>query len=186
MLYSCECVAAFAFVAHVAWNSTRLLAENLVLRHNMFAGTIRDAFGAWNNLDFFDVAHNDFIGLIPTSLFNVPSLRIAYLHFNNFQGTLPTNYGNPPVLRDLYINNNQLRGNVPGISEDQLRNLTEFLVHENNFTGQMPASICSLRTNAALEDLFADCNPPSDPEIICSCCNQCFPVPFPFNPFEDP
>ena len=161
-------------------------AENLVLRHNMFSGTIRDAFGAWTELAFFDVAHNNFNGLIPESLFDVPKLRIAYLHFNSFQGALPDNYGNPQSLRDLYINNNQLRGSIPGIEPTQLLELTEFLLHENAFTGQMPASVCSLRTNAKLEDLFADCNPPSSPEIICSCCNQCFPVPFPFNPFGNP
>ena len=159
--------------------------ENLVLRHNQFSGVIRDAFGAWSSLTFFDVAHNNLNGLIPRSLFDVPTLFIAYLHFNSLVGTLPDNFGSPAALRDLYINNNQLRGSIPGIQPNQLQELTEFLVHENDFTGQMPASVCSLRTTAKLEDLFADCNPPSDPEIICSCCNQCFPVPFPFDPFDN-
>ena len=54
----------------------------------MLSGPIRDAFGAWTELDFFDVAHNNFTGLIPESLFDVPTLRIVYLHFNNFQGLL--------------------------------------------------------------------------------------------------
>ena len=158
----------------------RTLSENVVLRHNQFSGSIRDAFGAWTNLDFFDVAHNNFTGLIPPSLFDVSTLRIAYLHYNNFQGSLPSNYGNPPLLRDLYVNRNKLSGPVPGISPNQLQNLTEFLLHDNDFTGQMPASVCSLRTNAKLEDLFADCNPPRSPQISCSCCNQCFPLPFQF------
>ena len=154
-------------------------AENFVLRHNNFEGSLRDAFGSWDNLDFFDVAYNNLGGLIPSSLFDVPTLRIVYLHYNNFQGALPDNYGSPPLLRDLYLNGNQLRGNIPGIQANQLLELTEFLVHENMFTGVMPASVCSLRTNGILEDLFSDCNPPDDPEIICprpSCCNQCFPL----------
>lgn len=155
------------------------VTENVVLRHNMFTGNLRpNAFGFWENLEFFDVAHNNFNGLLPPSLFDVPKLRIAYFHFNNFQGQLPSNYGNPPLLRDLYLNNNRLRGNIPGIGPGQLMNLTEFLVHDNLFTGVMPASVCALRASFALEDLYADCNP-SAPEIDCprpSCCNLCYPL----------
>jgi len=151
----------------------------VVFRHNQFSGAIRDSFGLWEDLDFFDIAYNNFGGLIPRSLFDIPTLRIAYLHFNNFQGSLPDNYGNPPILRDLYLNQNQLRGNIPAIQENQLQQLSEFLLHDNLFTGVMPASVCSLRTSGDLEDLFADCNPPDAPEVLCprpSCCNQCFPL----------
>ena len=158
--------------------SSFVILENVVLRFNQFSGSLRDAFALWTNLDFFDVAHNNYGGFIPASLFDVPTIRILYLDNNNLQGSLPANYGNPPLLRDLYVNGNQLRGNIPGIQEGQLLQLNEFLVQDNMFTGQMPASVCALFTlpDAQLEDLFADCNPPSNPEIICACCNQCFPI----------
>jgi hypothetical protein len=96
---------------------------------------------------------------------------------NGFQGTLPGNYANPPALRDLWVHNNQLNGPIPGIGAGQLLLLSEFLLQGNEFAGVMPASVCSLRTNGVLDDLFADCNPPNAPEVICSreCCNMCFP-----------
>lgn len=150
-----------------------------MLRFNQFNGPLRNAFQSWDELEFFDVAHNNFGGFIPASLFDVPTIRFVYLHYNNLQGALPSNYGNPERLRDLYLHGNQLRGSVPGIQTNQLQELTEFLLHENMFSGVMPASVCSLRNSAILEDLYADCNPPSAPEIVCprpSCCNQCFPT----------
>jgi hypothetical protein len=123
------------------------------------------------------LAVNNFDGLLPPSLFDVPTLRIVYLFDNSFQGTLPTNYANPPALRDLWLHNNELNGPIPVIGAGQLLQLSEFLLQGNELTGPMPASVCSLRTNGVLDDLFADCNPPEGPEVICSrtCCNMCFP-----------
>jgi hypothetical protein len=150
-----------------------------VLRFNSFSGTLRDSFSLWQNLTFFDVAYNEIGGFLPPSLFDLPQIRFLYFHFNQFVGGIPENYGNPSSLRDLYLNNNQLDGEVPGIGENQLLELNEFLLQENLFVGQMPASVCALRANGDLEDLYADCNPPSSPEIVCpfpTCCNLCFPL----------
>lgn len=182
--YVCDIHCLFAALCSVKSISpierSSFFTENVVLRFNQFSGSLRDAFQFWEDLEFFDVAHNSFSGFVPPSLFDVGTLRFVYMHYNNLQGRLPANYGNPPRLRDLYLHGNQLFGSVPGIQSDQLRELTEFLLHENLFTGVMPASVCSLRNTAILEDLYADCNPPNEPEIICprpSCCNQCFPTP---------
>ena len=152
---------------------------NVVLRFNQFSGSLRDGFSSWQNLTFFDVAYNQIGGFLPPTLFDVPTIRFAYFHFNSFVGGIPDNYGNPPRLRDLYLNNNQLDGEVPGITGGQLLELNEFLLQENLLVGQMPASVCALRTNGDLDDLYADCNPPENPEIVCprpACCNLCFPL----------
>ena len=47
--------------------------------------------------------------------------------------------------------------------------LHELLLHNNDFTGSMPSSICALE----LDGLFADCGG-ATPEISCSCCTVCF------------
>ena len=127
-------------------------------------------------LDFIDLGHNQFTGELPETLFDIPTLRLVYLNDNQFDGFIPENYGNPPDLRDLYLYSNLLFGPVPGIEVGQLGNLTEFLLQDNDLTGEIPASVCSLRTPVGqLEDLWADCDEVEgqDPQIECSCCTQC-------------
>jgi hypothetical protein len=149
--------------------------ESLLLSGNKFTGQIRDAFDMWNLLDFADFAENQFTGNIPASLFNIPTIRIVYLANNNLEGPIPMNYGNAAHLKDLYLNGNRLSGQIPPISMGQFQNLTELLLHENELTGIMPASICAIRpTGGILDDLWTDCLG-VDPEVECDCCSQCFP-----------
>ena len=134
----------------------------------------------FQQLDFIDLGQNDFTGVIPASLFNIPTIRLVYLSNNRFDETIPSTLGNANSLRDLYLGGNQLEGQIPGIAPGQLANLNEFLVHENNLTGEMPASICALVSPAGnLEDLWADCAVVDGRvEVQCSCCTQCEDFPF--------
>jgi hypothetical protein len=149
-----------------------------LLSNNGFTGPIRDFFGSFQKLDFADFANNQFSGFLPSTLFDIPTIRIIYFSNNQFVGEIPPNYGRSPFLRDLYLYGNQLTGNVPPLTSGQLPNLTEFLIQDNDLSGEMPASVCALRTIGMLEDLWADCYPPDDPEIVCQlgCCTQCFPA----------
>lgn len=149
--------------------------ENLLLSNNAFTGRVEDLFDNFQALEFADFANNQFTGFLPSSLFEVPSIRFIYFSNNRFRGSLPSNYGSPPLLRDLYVDGNMLAGTVPPLTANQLQSLTEFLLQNNDIGGQMPASVCSLVTQASLEDLWADCSPP--PQIVCQegCCTQCFP-----------
>jgi hypothetical protein len=152
------------------------VAENLDVSHNQFTGTVRDAFGMFKRLDFLDLGQNAFTGSIPSSLFDIPTIRLVYLSDNRFDEFIPSNLGDAENIRDLYLGGNRLEGQVPSILPGQLPNLNEFLVFDNNLTGEMPASICALRTPAGnLEDLWADCasDMGGDPQITCSCCTQC-------------
>ena len=91
-------------------------------------------------------------------------------------GTIPRRYSDPPILRDLYLNGNELTGTIPSIGSGDLEQLNEFLVQDNNLIGPMPSSVCNLRDNFILDDLFADCGG-EDPPIICDfpdCCNRCY------------
>lgn len=133
-------------------------------------------FANFKSLDFFDVSNNNLSGSIPKTLFSIPTLRLAYMSNCSLTGTIPSGYADPPDLRDLYLDSNELSGTIPAIAAGQLEKLNEFVLQENKFTGTMPESICSLRTEFILDDLFTDCGG-SSPEIECDfpdCCNRCF------------
>jgi hypothetical protein len=148
-------------------------AELLSLGNNTLTGTIpNDAFVGWNVLDTLDLVDNRLGGSIPSSLFAIPTLRLVYLSNNALTGTIPSNVGDGPLLRDLYLMHNQLTGSIPSIIGDSWRNLTELLLQDNELTGTMPDLICRLRSEAILEDLWADCAG-NEPEVECSCCSQC-------------
>jgi hypothetical protein len=116
-----------------------------LLNDNFFTGKIRDAFDSFTSLDFFDVRNNQLTGFLPSSLFDIATLRIAYFSNNSFVGSIPSNFANPPFLRDLFLDGNMLAGTVPSINSTQLRDLTEFLLQNNDIGGTMPDSICLLR-----------------------------------------
>ena len=57
----------------------------------------------------------------------------------------------------------------------------ELIIHNNNITGVVDDSLCTIRTNAAppgeLYWFEADCAIPASgglPEIECSCCTDCY------------
>ncbi len=134
----------------------------------------------WTKLDFADFRNNGFDGTLPSTIFDIPSIRILYFANNDLDGTLPSNFGNSPVLRDLFLSGNQLTGSIPDIEVGQLTQLTELLLEDNRFTGAMAESICNLRTDGQgiLEDLWVDCGNDANPRVECdfpSCCTACFP-----------
>lgn len=148
------------------------------MNDNNFVGTIRDGFDMWNNLDFADFRNNAFEGTLPETIFDIPTIRILYFANNNLDGTIPGTYGNSPVLRDLFLSGNELTGTIPEIQPGQLSSLTELLLEDNQFTGTMAESICSLRVQGLLEDLWVDCGPSANPKLECDapgCCTACFP-----------
>ena len=115
-------------------------------------------------------------GSIPTTIFSVPTLRLAYMSKCGLSGTIPEQYADPPDLRDLYLDGNEITGTIPPIVSGQLEKLNEFLLQDNQISGTMPDSICALRSDFILDDLWTDCSGES-PEIECDfpeCCNRCF------------
>lgn len=115
-------------------------------------------------------------GTIPRSIFGIPTVRLVYMQNCRLSGTIPPQYNNPPLLRDLYLNGNPITGTVPPVAAGELEQLNEFLLHETLLTGTMPQSVCDLRTNFILDDLWTDCGG-ENPEIECDlpdCCNRCF------------
>ena len=149
---------------------------NLRLNNNLWNGNVPDVFENYQQLDFFDISNSDLAGPIPRSIFSIPTLRLAYMSNCSLTGTIPPEYANPPDLRDLYLDGNAIQGTVPSIEPGQLEKLSELLLNDNSITGTMPDSICNLRSEFILDDLWSDCG--GDPqEIECDfpvCCNRCF------------
>ena len=149
---------------------------NLRLNKNQWSGTIPDVFENYRQLDFFDISNTDLAGTIPKTIFAIPTLRLAYMSNCSLSGSIPKQYADPPELRDLYLDSNNITGKVPPIKSGQLEKLSEFLLQDNGISGTMPKSICDLRSNFILDDLWTDCGGAS-PEIECEfpeCCNRCF------------
>ena len=149
------------------------------MRDNRLRGPIYDSFEKFQDLEFADFGMNMFTGPLPTSIFDLPRIRILYFFDNQLSGEIPPNFANSTVLRDLYLHNNTLSGRVPPIGPNQLQVFTELRIEYNDITGTMPPSICALRgTNqtADLVTLHSDCNG-DEPEIRCDCCTECFPKP---------
>jgi hypothetical protein len=146
------------------------------LNDNFWTGTIPNVFQNYARLDFFDISNNRVAGPIPRTIFDIPSIRLVYMQDCDLTGTIPSQYSNPPLLRDLYLNGNPITGSVPAIAAGELEMLNELLLHETLVTGTMPRSVCNLRENFILDDLWTDCGG-EDPEIDCpfpDCCNRCF------------
>lgn len=150
---------------------------NLRLNNNEFSGYFPDVFYQYRQLDFFDISNNPLLyGGIPRSIFEIPTLRLAYLSNCNLSGRIPSNFAKPPELRDLYLDSNRIYGTIPYVWPGQLEKLNEFLLHNNRISGTMPQAICNLRSNFILDDLWTDCSG-SSPEVDCDfpeCCNRCF------------
>lgn len=149
------------------------------MRNNNLQGPIFDSFERFQELEFADFGTNMFTGPLPSSIFDLPMIRILYFFENQLTGEIPSNFANSAVLRDLYLYNNSLSGRVPPIGPSQLQVFTEFRIEYNDITGTMPPSICALRGDNQTADLFtlqADCGG-DEPEIRCDgdCCTRCFP-----------
>ena len=151
-------------------------SEYLLLNENFWRSNVPDVFTNYKRLDFFDISNTMVFGTIPSSLFSVSTLRIAYMSNCSLTGTIPASFVDPPLLRDLFLDGNMLTGEVPPVPDGKLALLNEFLIQRTRLSGTMPQSVCDLRRFNVLDDLWADCGG-SNPEIFCDypeCCNRCF------------
>jgi len=121
-----------------------------------------------------------FAGTIPDSTYDLPNIDRLDFYENQFSGTLSPLVGNlGDSLYTLRLSQNNFHGPIP-TEFAELHKIATVWLDDNDFTGTVPASLCTNATGIELFDLFeefqADCAPSafgSSPEIACACCTSC-------------
>ncbi len=98
-----------------------------------------------NTLESLDMQNNHLAGPVPSALGDLDELRYLSLDGNNFSGSIPDVFSALTYLERVYLNFNE-------------------------FNGVMPSSLCFLREEGVLEDLWSDCG---GYPITCTCCTVC-------------
>jgi len=147
-----------------------------ILEQGSISGPIPSDYGLFGKLLIFDMDFNDLTGPIPDELFDMKNLQQLDLNDNMLSGELSSAIASLKTLTFLQIDHNELSGNIPS-EVGELTNLRIAFFNDNDFTGVMPTEVCANRNNTnppgKMGTLVADCNPPNDPEIECSCCSSC-------------
>ena len=89
-----------------------------------------------------DLANNNLVGEIPSTILLFPKLRIVWLNGNKLTGPIPGDViANMPKLYILYLQNNQLTGEIPTNLRDNgiLRTL---YIQGNDLEGPWPEVYC--------------------------------------------
>jgi Leucine-rich repeat (LRR) protein len=90
-----------------------------------------------------NLANNQLVGTIPSSLGNLAELSVLQLYANNLSGTIPTELGNLSKVYYIQISNTMLSGSIP-TSFGRLSSLTDLTMADNQLTGILPAELANL------------------------------------------
>lgn len=86
--------------------------KEISLANNKFSSEIpANAFKGMKWLEKLDLANNDLMGQIPSSLTRLPELKELMLQNNQFEGEIPKFA--PGKLKVVDFANNHLRGHIP-------------------------------------------------------------------------
>ncbi|XP_031264921.1 receptor-like protein EIX1 [Pistacia vera] len=91
------------------------------------------------------------IGIVPTSLGTLTSLRSLYLRKNNLNGTIPISLKNCSELLVLDIGENELAGNVASWIGEGFSKLMILNLRSNKFDGVLPVELCHLASLQILD-----------------------------------
>ncbi|KAF5784816.1 putative non-specific serine/threonine protein kinase [Helianthus annuus] len=119
------------------------------LSRNRLIGKIPKCFKNLQKLFVLKLSSNVLRGSIPSSIGHISSLGSLSLNDNNFSGELPAVFWNLR-LRVLDLGDNAFSGKIPEWMGEKMTSLLVFRLHNNNFTGGIPQSLC---TNLELQIL---------------------------------
>ncbi|KAL4338204.1 hypothetical protein AHAS_Ahas12G0186800 [Arachis hypogaea] len=102
------------------------------------------------NLSIINLSHNSISGIIPSSLFMIPSLQVVDLSNNQFR-TIPPTIFQPRGLVHLRLSKNKLSGPMP--LSIQFSGLHELDLSSNKFSGPMLIDALALNRNLSMLDL---------------------------------
>lgn len=102
------------------------------------------------NLTILDLSTNSLSGELPASISRMPFLEQLILHDNQLIGALPPELAKCTKLKILNLRFNSFNGSLAAINFSSLSNLNMLDLGNNNFTGDIPASLYSLKSLKAL------------------------------------
>ncbi len=141
----------------------------ITLNYNDLTGTIPNAIGDLQSLNYLNLGTNHLSGSLPSTLTNLQSsltqlilsdnhlsgqidviftlsnLTFLDLHENDLTGRI-SNIGKLPKIHYLNLGSNQLNGTIPS-NISLLVNMSWLELYGNDFTGTIPNSLTSLNTN---------------------------------------
>ncbi|KAH9716298.1 protein kinase domain-containing protein [Citrus sinensis] len=88
---------------------------------------------------------NKVVGVVPTTIFNVSTLKSLYLHSNSLSGRLPSSADvRLPNLKELHLWGNNFIGTIPSFIFNASK-LSELGLQKNSFSGSIPNTFGNLR-----------------------------------------
>ncbi|KAJ1431721.1 Protein kinase domain [Sesbania bispinosa] len=108
----------------------------LSLHSNGLSGNLPSDIFSIPSLQYVNLQHNNFSGLIPSSV--SPKLIALDISFNSFSGSIPPTFQNLRRLTSLYLQNNSISGAIPDFNLPRLKYLN---LSYNNLNGSIPNSI---------------------------------------------
>ena len=118
--------------------------------------------------------NNQLTGSIPSEIGMMEDLKDLQIYNNRFAGPIPSEIGNCYQLEKLKIQDNQFTGTFP-IELSGLEKLEVMKAYQNLLTGSVPKEVCNLKDTFDLGFITADCNKEAGGQVICDCCNTCYP-----------
>uniref|UniRef100_A0A251TF71 Putative leucine-rich repeat domain, L domain-like protein n=2 Tax=Helianthus annuus TaxID=4232 RepID=A0A251TF71_HELAN len=115
----------------------------LNLSKNWLTGKIPKCFKNLQNLIFMQLNSNGLSGVIPSFIGNLSQLEWLSLNDNKFSGELHAKFWNLSWLTVLDLGDNALCGEIPESFGETNQSLQVLRLHNNNFTGEIPQSLCT-------------------------------------------
>ena len=109
------------------------------------------------------------VGFLPAEIKWLNALEALDMQNNHLAGPIPASLGELDELRYLSLDGNNFSGEIPDVFTSSV-NLERVYLNFNEFNGVMPTSLCELRQDGVLEDLWSDCG---GYPITCTCCTVC-------------
>ncbi|KAL7439624.1 hypothetical protein ACHAXH_003998 [Discostella pseudostelligera] len=115
------------------------------------------------------LADLNLVGFIPEEVKWLSNLEYLDMQNNHLTGPIPESLGELDELRYISLDGNSLSGTIPDVFQNLLH-LERAFLNFNDFNSSMPPSMCNLREEGALKDLWSDCG---GYPITCTCCTVC-------------
>lgn len=153
-------------VINVNWLDT---LEELWVNENQLTGTIPEVLGSVPRMLDLRLSGNNLVGTIPRSLSNLERLFRLDLADNRLTGTISVSLTSQLTnLEILDLSENELTGDI--LLDNRLSSLETLKLEFNKFVGPVPSNLCQVDS---LNELSADCLPPTNPPNECQCCTVC-------------